>query len=89
MLDQITSRKTLYDAFARVQENGGCRGADGVTLGHFHTNLETELDSLQDSGKSHANPISPFWHTGWNSDRNSNTIKDYASFWLPGNQWRG
>jgi hypothetical protein len=30
MLDQLTTRKTLYDAFARVQENGGCRGADGA-----------------------------------------------------------
>jgi RNA-directed DNA polymerase len=48
MLDQLISRKTLYDAFARVQENGGCRGADGVTLAHFQASLETELDSLQD-----------------------------------------
>ncbi len=48
MLDQLITRKTLYDAFTRVHENGGCRGADGLTLGHFHANLETELDSLQD-----------------------------------------
>ncbi len=48
MLDQLITRKTLYDAFERVQENGGCRGADGITLGHFRANLETELDSLQD-----------------------------------------
>lgn len=48
MLEAITSRRTLYDAFARVRENGGCRGADGVTLHDFAVNLETELDSLQD-----------------------------------------
>ena len=48
MLDQLIRRETLYEAFAHVQENGGCRGADGVTLGNFRANLETELDSLQD-----------------------------------------
>ncbi|MBW8874823.1 MAG: RNA-directed DNA polymerase [Acidobacteria bacterium] len=48
MLDQLITRKTLYDAFERVQENGGCRGADGVTLADFQASLETELDSLQD-----------------------------------------
>lgn len=25
MLDEILSRRTLYEAFARVRENGGCR----------------------------------------------------------------
>jgi retron-type reverse transcriptase len=48
MLDQLISRRALYDAFAHVQEKAGCRGADGVTVGQFRTNLETELDSLQD-----------------------------------------
>jgi group II intron reverse transcriptase/maturase len=48
MLDEIISRRTLYESFARVRENGGCRGADGVTLQDFAANLETELDSLQD-----------------------------------------
>jgi len=48
ILDQLISRRTLYGAFDRVRENGGCRGADGVTLGDFHDRLETELDSLQD-----------------------------------------
>ena len=48
MLDEILSRRTLYQAFDRVRENGGCRGADGVTLGDFAERLETELDNLQD-----------------------------------------
>jgi group II intron reverse transcriptase/maturase len=48
MLDEVTSRRTLYDAFARVRENEGCRGADGVTLHDFAADLERELDSLQD-----------------------------------------
>lgn len=48
MLDEILSRRTLYQAFDRVRENGGCRGADGVTLGDFAERLEAELDNLQD-----------------------------------------
>lgn len=48
MLDEIISRRTLYQAFDRVRDNGGCRGADGVTLGEFAERLETELDNLQD-----------------------------------------
>jgi len=48
MLDEIASRRTLYAAFERVRENAGCRGADGITVGEFAANLETELDSLQD-----------------------------------------
>ncbi len=48
MLDQLTSRKTLWEAFRRVRENGGCRGADGVTVSRFAANLQRELDSLQD-----------------------------------------
>ena len=48
MLDCLVSRSTLYAAFERVRENGGCRGADGVTVGQFHDYLEMELDSLQD-----------------------------------------
>jgi len=48
-IDQLTSRGTLYRAWQRVWENGGCRGADGVTLGRFRDRLEWELDSIQDS----------------------------------------
>lgn len=48
MLDEILSRRTLYQAFERIRDNGGCRGADGVSLGDFAENLEQELDNLQD-----------------------------------------
>ena len=48
MLDQLISRSTLYAAFERVRENAGCRGSDGVTVGQFQSNLEIELDRLQD-----------------------------------------
>ena len=48
MLDEIMSRRTLYAAFERIRDNAGCRGADGVTVGEFAANLETELDSVQD-----------------------------------------
>lgn len=47
-LDQLLSRRTLYDAFERVRDNAGCRGSDGVTVGQFHDHLETELDHIQD-----------------------------------------
>jgi RNA-directed DNA polymerase len=48
MLDQLTSRGTLYAAFDRVRENGGCRGSDGVSIADFHDYLEIEIDHLQD-----------------------------------------
>ncbi|MGH9360721.1 MAG: reverse transcriptase domain-containing protein, partial [Thermoanaerobaculia bacterium] len=48
MLDQLLSRRTLHEAFGRVRENGGCPGADGVTLDRFAADLEAELDSLED-----------------------------------------
>ncbi|MDP9120336.1 MAG: reverse transcriptase domain-containing protein [Acidobacteriota bacterium] len=48
MLDQITSRHALHEAFARVRENAGCRGADGVTVQAFGERLEVEIDHLQD-----------------------------------------
>jgi len=48
-VDQLTARGTLYRAWQRVWENGGCRGVDGVTLGRFRDRLEWELDSIQDS----------------------------------------
>jgi group II intron reverse transcriptase/maturase len=48
MLDRLIDRKTLYAASERVRENGGCRGADGMTLDHFDEYLEEEIDRLQD-----------------------------------------
>lgn len=49
LLDHLLTRATLYRAFQRVWENGGCRGADGVTVGRFRDRLEWELDSISDS----------------------------------------
>ncbi len=48
IVDRLISRGTLYEAFGRVRENAGCRGVDGVTVGEFQENLETELDHIQD-----------------------------------------
>jgi group II intron reverse transcriptase/maturase len=48
MLDRILERANLRAAFERVRENGGCRGADGMTLGDFAANLEVEIDRIQD-----------------------------------------
>lgn len=48
MLDELIARGTLYKAFERVRENGGCRGADGLTVRHFAEHLEEEIDRLQD-----------------------------------------
>jgi group II intron reverse transcriptase/maturase len=48
MLDRLIDRKTLYAASERVRDNGGCRGADGMTVDHFDEYLEEEIDRLQD-----------------------------------------
>ena len=48
MLDQLTERRNLYAACERVRNNGGCRGADGITVDHFDEYLEEEIDRLQD-----------------------------------------
>jgi len=48
-LAHLSARATLREAFARVHENGGCRGADGVTVEAFARDLERQLDSLEDS----------------------------------------
>jgi retron-type reverse transcriptase len=48
MLDELTSRSTLYAAFERVRENGGCRGSDGISVADFQETLELEIDHLQD-----------------------------------------
>lgn len=51
-LERLASRANLRAAFARVEANGGCRGADGVTLGELAADLEFELDSLESSLRS-------------------------------------
>ncbi len=48
MFAAILSRGNLRQAFERVQISSGCRGADGMTVGHFAADLERELDRLQD-----------------------------------------
>src|SRR4029079_17751149 len=48
MFSQLTSRKTLRQAFERVRENAGCRGADGMSVHDFAADLETELGRLED-----------------------------------------
>lgn len=48
MQEAIAERSNLRRAFERVQENRGCRGADGMTLGQFAADLDRELDRLQD-----------------------------------------
>jgi group II intron reverse transcriptase/maturase len=49
MLEAIGSRRALRAAFERVRENGGCRGADGMTVGDFAADLERQLDRLEAS----------------------------------------
>lgn len=51
-LEALTSRPNLHRAFERVRANGGCRGADGMTVGAFSGDLERQLDSLEDSLRS-------------------------------------
>jgi CRISP-associated protein Cas1 len=41
------STDSLTRAWEHVYDNGGCAGADGVSLGHFHRNLGPELQALQ------------------------------------------
>src|SRR5262245_26059747 len=49
MFDELLSRSTLLAAFDRVRDNGGCRGADGVTVARFAEDLDARLDHLQNS----------------------------------------
>jgi len=49
LFKKITHYPTLEAAFGRVQENAGCRGADGVTINHFARNLEHNLRDLSNS----------------------------------------
>jgi group II intron reverse transcriptase/maturase len=48
MLGRLTSRENLRAAFERVRARGGCRGADGMTVGDFAAREAAEIDRLQD-----------------------------------------
>jgi group II intron reverse transcriptase/maturase len=48
MIDDILARGNLRQAFERVRENHGCRGADGMTVAQLAADLEREIDRLQD-----------------------------------------
>ncbi len=48
LFEEVIARRTLYAAFERVRERGGCRGADGMTVGDFAADLESEIGRLQD-----------------------------------------
>ncbi len=50
--DRLVERSNLHRAFERVRANGGCRGADGVTVEAFADDLERQFDSLEDSLRS-------------------------------------
>ena len=48
MWKTILERANLRRAFEKVHDNGGCHGADGMTVGQFAADLDRELDRLQD-----------------------------------------
>jgi len=48
-LEQLAQIPNLEAAFARVQLNAGCRGADGITVPHFAANLPANLRDLSNS----------------------------------------
>ena len=48
-LEAVLDRSNLLAAFGHVAENGGCRGADGVTIGEFRARLAEGLDFLEAS----------------------------------------
>jgi group II intron reverse transcriptase/maturase len=63
LLDRVASRANLHAAFERVHDNAGCRGADGMTVGDFARNLESEIDRLQNrllSRRYHPFPLLRF-----------------------------
>jgi len=49
LFQQICSLPNLEAAFARVQQNGGCRGSDGVSIRRFAGNLTGNLRKLSDA----------------------------------------
>ncbi len=48
-LESVLDRSNFLAAFGHVAENGGCHGADGVTIGEFRERLVEELDFLEAS----------------------------------------
>ena len=48
-LEAVLDRSNFLAAFGHVAENGGCRGADGVTIGEFRERLVEGLDFLEAS----------------------------------------
>ncbi|MBN2414937.1 RNA-directed DNA polymerase [bacterium] len=46
MMKKITTENTLYRSWQRVEENRGCRGSDGVTIGKYNSCLHENLESL-------------------------------------------
>ncbi len=49
IMHQITHIPTLRAAYQRVLENGGCAGADGVSLKRFAFALQANLQDLSKS----------------------------------------
>ncbi len=58
LFKKITHYPTLEAAFARVQENAGCRGSDGVSITRFAYHLERNLRDLSNS--LHRQTYQPF-----------------------------
>ena len=52
LIDKVYSRKNLEAAFGKVKRNKGAAGADHVTVERFESNLDTELDRLQEALKT-------------------------------------
>ena len=49
LLSKIAQMLNLRAAYQRVLENGGCAGADGVSLKRLALNLEANLQDLSKS----------------------------------------
>ncbi len=54
LFEQITSIEQLREGFARVEENQGTCGIDGVTIDEFGFVLDTSLAALSSDLRSHA-----------------------------------
>jgi hypothetical protein len=52
-LEAVLDRANFHAAFDHVAENGGCRGADGVTIGEFRERLDERLDFLEPDRTGH------------------------------------
>ncbi|MBD3340185.1 MAG: group II intron reverse transcriptase/maturase, partial [Candidatus Lokiarchaeota archaeon] len=63
LIEQIAAFPTLKQAWLRVLENHGCRGADGITINRFGSSLKSNLNKLSSSlktGKYHPYPLMRF-----------------------------